>query len=515
MIRSFLRRVFGSRGARPDVRNVPEIIPRDRHGIGRDSISACALRVTSTLQDNGYKAFVVGGAVRDLLIGRKPKDFDVATDATPEQAAALFRRSRIIGRRFRLVHVMCGQELVETATFRGDGSPPADAELDTQGEEAADAFDAPEPPPASDPRGPRGPRGTRPRTESGPGTRQADQHGRLIRDNVFGTQQQDAARRDFTVNALFYDPRAEEIVDYHHGLDDLRKRQIRMIGDPATRYREDPVRMLRAVRFASSIGFEIEASTRAPIRELAPLLSNVPPARLFDEMLKLLLSGGAVACVNRLREDGLHHGLMPMLDVIFEQPLGEKFVMLALSNTDARINAGKSVSPAFLFASLLWHEVLAQWKRGMDAPSGGRGKPPLIALAEAMDAVISSQVEQLAIPRRFTAQMREIWFLQPRFEQRFGRRPFRLLEQERFRSGYDFLLLRCESGELDAEVGEWWTRFQRAGEAEREEMLLPEAASGKPRRKRSRGGRARAGGGDGAAPGEAGGAPAGTGAGGD
>ncbi|MCX7196749.1 MAG: polynucleotide adenylyltransferase PcnB, partial [Proteobacteria bacterium] len=256
------------------------------------------------------------------------------------------------------------------------------------------AFDAPEAPPA------RGPRSSRPRTETGPGTRQADQHGRLIRDNVFGTQQQDAARRDFTVNALFYDPRAEEIVDYHQGVEDLRKRQIRMIGDPATRYREDPVRMLRAVRFASSIGFEIEASTGAPIRELAPLLSNVPPARLFDEMLKLLLSGGAVACVNRLREDGLHHGLMPMLDVILEQPMGEKFVMLALANTDARINAGKSVSPAFLFASLLWHEVLAQCRRGTDAPPGGRGKPPMIALAEAMDSVISRQVQQLAIPRR-------------------------------------------------------------------------------------------------------------------
>jgi|LNFM01.1.fsa_nt_gb poly(A) polymerase len=487
MIRSFLRRVFGSRGARPEVRKVPEIIPRDRHGIGRDRISACALRVTTTLQDNGYKAFVVGGAVRDLLIGRTPKDFDVATDATPEQAAALFRRSRIIGRRFRLVHVMCGQELVETATFRGDGSPPPDAELDAAGEDAGDAFDAPEAPPAA-----RGPRSSRARSETGPGTRQADQHGRLIRDNVFGSQQQDAARRDFTVNALFYDPRAEEIVDYHQGVEDLRKRQIRMIGDPATRYREDPVRMLRAVRFAASIGFEIEASTGAPIRELAPLLSNVPPARLFDEMLKLLLSGSAVACINRLRDDGLHHGLMPMLDVILEQPMGEKFVMLALANTDARINAGKSVSPAFLFASLLWHEVLAQWNLGTEGAPGGRGKPPMIALAEAMDSVISRQVEQLAIPRRFTAQMREIWFLQPRFDQRSGRRPFRLLEQERFRSGYDFLLLRCESGEVDAEVGEWWTRFQRAGEAEREEMLLPESAAGKPRRRRSRSGRGRA-----------------------
>ena len=466
------------------------MIPRERHGIGRERISACALRVTSTLQDHGYKAFVVGGAVRDLLLGRAPKDFDVATDATPEQAAALFRRSRVIGRRFRLVHVMCGQELVETATFRGDGSPPAEADLDAEETVESDAdadsdareserdFDAPAPT-----RSPPAGRG---------GSRQTDQHGRLIRDNVFGSQQQGATRRDFTVNALFYDPRAEQIIDYHHGVDDLQRRQIRMIGDPATRFREDPVRMLRAIRFASALDFEIEASTCAPIRELAPLLGNVPPARLFDEMLKLLLSGGAATCVTRLREEGLHHGLMPMLDVILEQPLGEKFVMLALANTDARVRAGKTVSPAFLFASLLWHEVLAEWKRESASAEGERGRPPLIALADAMDSVIARQVELLAIPRRFTAQMREIWFLQPRFEQRSGKRPFRLLEQERFRSGYDFLLLRCDSGELDAEVGQWWTRFQHAGEAEREEMLLPEAAGGKPKRRRSRGGRGRA-----------------------
>ncbi|MBC7782137.1 MAG: polynucleotide adenylyltransferase PcnB, partial [Proteobacteria bacterium] len=482
MIRSFLRRLFGSRGAGPEIPSafeVAETIPRARHGIARERISGCALRVTSTLQERGYKAFVVGGAVRDLLLGRTPKDFDVATDATPEQAAALFRRSRVIGRRFRLVHVMCGQEMVETATFRGDGTPPAEADLDpVDGNDGdADPFEAPEPARAP---------------SAQPGSRQTDQHGRLIRDNMFGTQLQDAARRDFTVNALFYDPKAEEIVDYHRGLDDLQQRQLRMIGDPATRFREDPVRMLRAVRFAAALGFEIEPATRAPIRELAPLLVNVPPARLFDEMLKLLLSGGAVACVNRLRDEGLHHGVLPMLDVILEQPLGEKFVMLALDTTDARVNAGKSVSPAFLFAALLWHEVLAQWKRSTEAPAGERGKPPMIALGEAMDDVVARQVARLAVPRRFTSQMREIWYLQPRFDQRFGRRPFRLLEHERFRSGYDFLLLRCASGELDASVGEWWTRFQRVGEAERAEMLLPESTRVKPKRRRSRGARARA-----------------------
>jgi len=483
MIRSFLRRVFGSRGARPDVRNVPEIIPRDRHGIGRDSISACALRVTSTLQDNGYKAFVVGGAVRDLLIGRKPKDFDVATDATPEQAAALFRRSRIIGRRFRLVHVMCGQELVETATFRGDGSPPADAELDTQGEETADAFDAPEPPPAS---GPRGPRGTRPRTESGPGTRQADQHGRLIRDNVFGTQQQDAARRDFTVNALFYDPRAEEIVDYHHGLDDLRKRQIRMIGDPATRYREDPVRMLRAVRFASSIGFEIEASTRAPIRELAPLLSNVPPARLFDEMLKLLQTGHALASIEQLQKLGLHKGIYPLLDVVVERA-DTAFVKAALLDTDRRVGEGKPVAPSFLLACVLWADVKLGWDQRL-----AKKTPPFPALQEAIDEVFDARIGEVSGRGKLAADMREIWMMQPRFDKRIGSTPFSLVEQARFRAGFDFLRLRAEVSEVEVSLADWWQEFSTADDAAREDLIQlvkaeksPASVGGTPKSRRA------------------------------
>ena len=436
MITKFIGRVFSGRLFKS---KQPRIVPFAVHGVARERISPCALRVTQTLQEHDFAAFVVGGAVRDVLLSREPKDFDVATDATPEEVRALFRRSRIIGRRFRLVHVMCGHETVEVSTFRGGLA-----------------------------------------VESAEG-RLADEHGRILRDNVFGSQEQDATRRDFTLNALFYDPASQEIWDYHGGVDDLRKRRLRMIGDPEQRYREDPVRMLRAVRLAASRGLEIEARTRNPIRALAGLLANVPPSRLFDEMLKLLLSGHAVEGVTKLRREGLHHGLLPLLDVILEQPLGERFVMLALQTTDERIRSGKPVSTSFLFAALLWHEVLAAWK-----VSEAKNVPTIMALYQAMDQVLQAQSEQLAIPRRFSGDMREIWALQPRFLHRSGQRPYRLLQQQRFRAGYDFLLLRCESGEVEPEIGEWWTRFQRAGEEERAAMLVREAAPGKRRRKRRR-----------------------------
>ena len=428
MIKRFIRRVL-----RLDSTTQPETIPFKRHGIQAESLSRGARQVCQTLQAKGYQAYVVGGAVRDLLLGVKPKDFDVATDADPEEVHKLFRRSRLIGRRFKIVHVMFGEETVEVSTFRAG----------TGGE--------------------------------------ADEHGRVLRDNVFGNREQDAARRDFTCNAMYFDPAELTVFDYHRGYKDVQGKTVRIIGDARLRYREDPVRMLRAVRFAAKLGFHIHAQTSAPIRELAPLLENVPAARMFDEMQKLLLSGHAVACLKRLRSEGLHHGVLPMLDVILEQPMGERFVMLALAQTDERVREERPVSPAFLFASLLWHEVLASWNGAKT-----RGERPIPALHDAMDNVLALQTDKLAIPRRFTAMMKEIWILQPRFEQRSGRRPHALLAQERFRAAYDFLELRAQSGEVPTELAEWWTEFQDVTPERREDMLQPQSDGDHPKRKRRR-----------------------------
>jgi poly(A) polymerase len=369
----------------------------------------------------------------------------------------LMRRSRLIGRRFRIVHAIFHDEVVEVSTFRAIN--PGDLE----GELVAKA-----------------------RTGDDDGApletaRVVDQHGRVLRDNVWGNREQDAARRDFTVNALYYDPATNRIVDYHRGVLDLKKRRLRIIGDPRTRYREDAVRMLRAVRLAAKLEFHIDPKTRAPIRELATLIEHVPPARLFDEMLKLLLSGHAGACIHRLRTEGLHHGLLPMLDVIVEQPLGEKFVNLALAQTDLRIRDGRPVSPAFLFAALLWHEVVAAWHK-----RERKGERQIPALYAAMEEVLDIQTDKLAIPRRLTATMKEIWSLQPRFEHRSGKRPFALLEHPRLRAGYDFLQLRAESGEASIELVDWWRRFMDATSEERAELLLPAVPGEKRRRRRRR-----------------------------
>lgn len=447
MIRKLIERIFnrntpafGSSARTSSTK--PHIITREQHGIARDHISSGALKVISGLQEAGYSAFIVGGAARDLVLGLEPKDFDVATNATPEEVRALFRRSRIIGRRFRLVHVMYGAETVEVSTFRGG----------TSGDESVESTD----------------------------NVHTDEHGRILRDNVFGSQEEDARRRDFTVNALFFDPIHEEIWDYLNGYEDLKARRLRIIGDPVRRYREDPVRMLRVVRLAAKLGMEIDTDTAAPISELAPLLLHVPPSRLFDEMLKLLLSGHALACVSDLQKRGLHHGLLPMLDVIREQPLGERFITLALKNTDERVRQEKPVSPGFLFAALLWHEVLASWNAYQ-----ATGERPVPALHLAMNDVLAVQNKNLAIPRRYDAIMKEIWMIQPRFAYRSGSRPFRLLENPRFRAAYDFMLLRCESGEVDEELGKWWEAFQHATSREREAMLISDESQ--KRRRRSRG----------------------------
>ncbi|SCX23113.1 poly(A) polymerase [Nitrosomonas eutropha] len=444
MIRKFLHHIF-SFGSTVSVTAAPAFraIAYERHGISRSSISAGSLKVALTLQQAGYSAYIVGGAVRDLLLGLKPKDYDIVTDATPEEVRAIFRHSRIIGRRFRLVHVMSKGETVEVSTFRG---------------KAADDL-----------------------IQSDKECAYIDATGRLLHDNFFGSQEEDVRRRDFTINALFYNPATEEIIDYLSGFEDVMAKRLSIIGDPEQRYREDPVRMLRAVRLAAKLGIQIDDRTAAPIGDLAPLLLNVPAARLFDEMLKLLFSGHALTAVIDLRTRGLHHGLLPMLDVILEQPLGERFISLALKNTDERVRQGKPVSPGFLFAALLWHEVLAVWNIHLKA--GEKNIPAL--LHRAMGDVLAAQRRRLAIPRRHDGVIYDIWSLQPRFLARAGRKPFRLLEHPHFPAAYDFMLLRCKSGEIDEELGQWWQTFKNTDNAAREAMLLQEAPT-KRRRKRRR-----------------------------
>ena len=438
MIKKLIRRILG---VKSNNATEPATLGPKEHGIDSQLLSPNAVRVTQTLQEAGFKAFIVGGAVRDLLLGHKPKDFDVATNATPEQVKRLFRRAFIIGRRFQIVHVLLGQEQIEVTTFRG-----------------ASTEDAPK-----------------------------DAHGRVLRDNTFGEQHEDAVRRDFTINAMYYDPATQTVLDYHGGIKDVRNKTLRIIGHPEARYREDPVRLLRVVRFAAKLGFTIDPATRAPIEIMAPLINNVPAARVFDEMLKLLMSGHAMACLQQLRSEGLHHGLLPLLDVVLEQPLGERFVKLALANTDKRILQGKPVSPGFLFASLLWHQVLEKWRAYQAA-----GEYPIPALHLAADDVLDAQTEKLALQRKITSDMREIWAMQPRFERRVGKSPFKLLEHPRWRAGYDFLLLRCESGEIDAEIGEWWTAFANADNQGREALLTKksrEEGTGPAKKRRRRSGR--------------------------
>jgi len=453
MIKKLIQRLLGGKDKERDPTQ-PVVLGPKEHGINPALVSPNALKVTQTLQDAGYKAFVVGGAVRDLLLGVKPKDFDVATNATPEQVKRLFRRAFIIGKRFQIVHVMMGQEQLEVTTFRG-----------------ASATEAPK-----------------------------DEHGRVLRDNTFGEQHEDAIRRDFTVNAMYYDPASQTLLDYHGGIADIRSKTMRMIGVPEARYREDPVRLLRVVRFAAKLNFSIEPATSAPIVVMAPLINNVPAARLFDEMLKLLMSGQAMACLQQLRKQGLHHGLLPLLDVVLEQPLGEKFVTLALKNTDDRINQGKPVSPGFLFASLLWHQVLEKWNAYQAA-----GEYPIPALHLAADDVLDAQTEKLALQRKIASDMRDIWAMQPRFERRVGKSPYKLLEHLRLRAGYDFLLLRCASGGIDSEIGEWWTDFMNADGAGREHLLTRKAKNNdsapSAKKRRRRGGRNRSKG-DSAPPGD-------------
>ena len=392
------------------------IIPREQHSISRKQISSAALRVLYRLNEAGYAAYLVGGAVRDLLIGGQPKDFDVATDATPEDVRRLFRNCRLIGRRFRLAHVVFGPEIIEVATFRGSGDG-----------------------------------------ENGEGDRHVVD-GRIVRDNVWGTLEEDALRRDFTVNALYYDIADFSVRDYVGGFEDVQRRVLRLIGDPVQRYREDPVRMLRAVRLSAKLDFAIAPEARAPFAELGELLAQAPPARLFDETLKMFLAGSGLKSFHALEQSGLLGAVFPLTARALAFRGGASFRALleaGLRGTDARIAEGKSVTPAFLFAALLWGAVQAQAQREI-----ARGVESNLAWQRVGNQVIAEQARHVAIPRRFGQVMQEIWALQPRFADRQKKRVFRLLTHPRFRGAYDFLLLRAAEGEDVAELGRWWTRAQ-------------------------------------------------------
>ena len=401
-----------------------------------------------TLADAGFEAYIVGGAVRDLLLGLRPKDFDVATNATPEEVKALFRRAFIIGRRFRIVHVVFGRgrdhEVIEVSTFRA--MMDASAAEQVAGNEKTS------------------------KSELAGKTHVVDAEGRVLRDNVWGPQIEDAARRDFTVNAMYYDPRREIVVDYHGGIQDAKKRLLRMIGDPETRYREDPVRIVRVVRFAAKLGFEIEPKTRAPIKAMAPLLENVPASRMFDEVIKLLQTGHALASLEELRKQGLHRGVFPILDVVLDDAHRhdgqEKFIQLALADTDRRVGENKAVAPSFMLACMLWHDVLDAWQK-----LKGKGEPSFPALQQAIDSVFDARIGDISGRGKLGADMREIWMMQPRFERRIGNAPYALVEQPRFRAGFDFLRLRADAGEIDAVVAEWWEDFSLGDDEERRALI--------------------------------------------
>lgn len=428
------------------------IVHSDQHSLSPKMISRDARKIVEVLQDHGFEAYLVGGCVRDLLLGLKPKDFDVVTNAKPAEIKPLFRRSRIIGRRFQIVHVQLGRELIEVTTFRSNELP----EGDKPGNKNRD------------------------KKKAG-GRRQQTDSGLLTRDNVFGTISDDASRRDLTINALYYDPSDNSIHDFANGLDDIDDRIIRIMGDPATRFREDPVRLLRVARFAAKLGFNIESGTEKPMRKLASNLEHVSPPRLFDETLKLFMSGQGLATFWLLYEYGLFDYIAPQVSSMIKDRNGltSKLIEQAFTNTDLRIRSNKRVTPAFIYAALLWPAV-----QKLAANYRELGNSPAYALSKAAGEVIAKQVPITAIPKRFTMPMREIWDLQLLLPRRGGHRAKRLSEHPRFRAAYDFVLLREQAGEDLSGLGDWWTTYQDASEEKKQEMARSLNEPNKNRRRR-------------------------------
>lgn len=444
--KGWIRRLFSSSGGQEQRAVGKQIYTRDEHPISRKQMSRNAVKVLNRIHQGGYESYLVGGGVRDLMLEREPKDFDVATSATPEEVKGLFRNCRLIGRRFRLAHVHFGREIIEVATFRSgqDGSDQKAVQ---------------------------------------------SEQGMILRDNEYGSLEEDAWRRDFTINALYYNIADFSVVDYTGGIEDLKQGQIRLIGDPDQRYQEDPVRMLRAVRFAVKLGFQIESVTEEPITRLAHLLEQIPQARLYEEFLKMFQAGQALETFERLRHYGLFKYLFPITDRVLDQQEGfpHNFLMRALENTDQRVAAGKPITPAFLIAALLWEEVRQQADRSQEKnPDSGQRLPENTRLHRAGHSVLREQRKSLSMPKRFAIMAQEIWELQPRFIRRRGRQPYRFMEHPRFRAAYDFMLLRAEVGECDTELAQWWTDFQKVGSNEREKMVNDAPGDGRPKKRRRR-----------------------------
>ncbi|WP_133135121.1 polynucleotide adenylyltransferase PcnB [Legionella rowbothamii] len=413
------------------------IIPRNHHSISKADISSNALKVLNRLNSSGFQAYIVGGSVRDLLLNKAPKDFDVATNATPNQIKSLFRNGRIIGRRFKLVHVLFHREIIEVATFRGH------AALDE--------------------------------------SQQTNERGMLVRDNTFGSLDEDAWRRDFTINSLYYNIVDSSIIDFTGGVKDVQDKLIRMIGDPVTRYTEDPVRMLRAIRFSAKLHFNLAPETEAPFPEISSLITHVSNSRLFDEMTKLYQCGNAETVQKLLMQYGLFQHLCPQTTALFNSQYPVNALLaIALENTDTRIQDDKPVTPAFLFAVILWFPMIERSKQLQSS-----GMDPLPAVEKAMSIVIAEQNKIISIPKRYTQIIREIWLLQYRFVKRLGGRAFNLLQHPRFRAAYDFMALRALAGDESMELAQWWTSFQEASEEARNQMVA-ELNAGSPAKKSRR-----------------------------